>query len=321
MGKCAGINQRGSHLILLALLQVHRYKKHPQVPDPAECTLCRKMFFDRQMLENHTPTCNRKPITATGAHQQDQQQQHQQQQQQLQQQRGIFKHKTGDDDDDDEDDDQLLLLDDGAGVGGGAGAGAGEGVDSNGGGNNTVVAVGKAGKTGGTNSHSSTGTLKIRIPEVACTICGARFTDQEMFSKHIQRHEQELYVDNPLAAMFDDGPADAGQFQVERQNENGEYACDLCAKTFPQVIALKVHRKWHFRGDSKQVSFLGLCSEVNLISIQHHQLVMMTHPLKNRWIPYNTFVLSCLRTSRKKKKKTLTTKKQNNKKKKKKTFG
>lgn len=266
-----------AHLILkllLAFVQVHRYKKHPQVPDPAECSLCRKMFFDRQMLENHTPTCNRKPITVTGAHQQDQQtQQQQQQQHQLQQQRGIFKHKTGDDDEDDEDDDQLLLLDDGgggAGVGeGGAGAGAGEGVDSNGGGN-TVAAVGKAGKNAGTNSHS-TGTLKIRIPEVACTLCGARFTDQEMFSKHIQRHEQELYVDNPLAAMFDDGPADAGQFQVERQNENGEYACDLCAKTFPQVIALKVHRKWHFRGDSKQVSFLGLCSEVNLISIQHHQ--------------------------------------------------
>jgi len=49
---------------------VHRYKKHPQVPDPAECSLCRKVFFDRQMHDNHTPTCNRKPITSTGAHQQ-----------------------------------------------------------------------------------------------------------------------------------------------------------------------------------------------------------------------------------------------------------
>ncbi|XP_062141739.1 zinc finger protein hangover isoform X2 [Drosophila sulfurigaster albostrigata] len=214
-------------------LWVHRYKKHPQVPDPVECTLCRKMFFDRQMLDNHTPTCNRKPITATGAHQQDgQQQQHREQQQQ---QRGIFKHKTGDDDDEDEDDDQLLLLDDAPGTPATAAA----------------AATSAASAAGDSNATSMAG-IKIRIPEVACTICGARFTDQEMFSKHIQKHEQELYVDNPLAAMFDDGPADAGQFQVERQNENGEYACDLCAKTFPQVIALKVHRKWHFRGDSKQ---------------------------------------------------------------------
>lgn len=235
------------------------------------------------MLENHTPTCNRKPITATGAHQQDQQQQ-QQQQLQLQHQRGIFKHKTGDDDEDEDDDEQLLhqqmMLDDGNVAN-----------DGSNGGNTVVAAV-----TSNT-STINTSSFKIRIPEVACTICGARFTDQEMFSKHIQKHEQELYVDNPLAAMFDDGPADAGQFQVERQNENGEYACDLCAKTFPQVIALKVHRKWHFRGDSKQVSFLGLCSEVNL------NLNSNLDPNRYRSsdpFPPLTFVVCCLRTSRKK---------------------
>ncbi|XP_043657965.1 zinc finger protein hangover isoform X2 [Drosophila teissieri] len=209
-------------------LWVHRYKKHPQVPNPAECSLCRKVFFDRQMHDNHTPTCNRKPITSTGAHQQQDAQL--QQQQALQPaRRTVFRHKTGDDDDEDEDDEQQQLEERGNSDGNGTTAGVASG--------STVTA--------GTS-------LKIRIPEVACTICGARFTDQEHFSKHIQKHEQELYVDNPLAAMFDDGPADAGQFQVERQNENGEYACDLCAKTFPQVIALKVHRKWHFRGDSKQ---------------------------------------------------------------------
>ncbi|XP_017029977.1 zinc finger protein hangover isoform X1 [Drosophila kikkawai] len=214
-------------------LWVHRYKKHPQVPDPAECSLCRKIFFDRQMLDNHTPTCNRKPITSTGAHQQQQQQQLQQQdslqQQQAALQRAVFRHKTGDDDDEEDDGQQQQQL---------------EESDSNGGATASAAAAAVA--------ASAQAALKIRIPEVACTICGARFTDQEHFSKHIQKHEQELYVDNPLAAMFDDGPADAGQFQVERQNENGEYACDLCAKTFPQVIALKVHRKWHFRGDSKQ---------------------------------------------------------------------
>ncbi|KRK06450.1 zinc finger protein hangover isoform X2 [Drosophila yakuba] len=209
-------------------LWVHRYKKHPQVPNPAECSLCRKVFFDRQMHDNHTPTCNRKPITSTGAHQQQDAQL--QQQQALQPaRRTVFRHKTGDDDDEDDDDEQQQLEERGNSDGNGTTAGVASG--------STVTA--------GTS-------LKIRIPEVACTICGARFTDQEHFSKHIQKHEQELYVDNPLAAMFDDGPADAGQFQVERQNENGEYACDLCAKTFPQVIALKVHRKWHFRGDSKQ---------------------------------------------------------------------
>ncbi|XP_052850413.1 zinc finger protein hangover isoform X2 [Drosophila gunungcola] len=215
-------------------LWVHRYKKHPQVPDPAECSLCRKVFFDRQMHDNHTPTCNRKPITSTGAHQQQEPQLQQQQQQASLQpgRRTIFRHKTGDDEDEEEEEQDEQQLEDRA----------------NSDGNGTTVASGSATTVAAVVATS----LKIRIPEVACTICGARFTDQEHFSKHIQKHEQELYVDNPLAAMFDDGPADVGQFQVERQNENGEYACDLCAKTFPQVIALKVHRKWHFRGDSKQ---------------------------------------------------------------------
>ncbi|XP_037727571.1 zinc finger protein hangover isoform X2 [Drosophila subpulchrella] len=213
-------------------LWVHRYKKHPQVPDPAECSLCRKVFFDRQMHDNHTPTCNRKPITSTGAHQQQDAQLQQQQSSLQPARRTVFRHKTGDDEDEEEDDDQQQQQ-------------LEERANSDG---NGTVAAGMASGSVVTAATS----LKIRIPEVACTICGARFTDQEHFSKHIQKHEQELYVDNPLAAMFDDGPADAGQFQVERQNENGEYACDLCAKTFPQVIALKVHRKWHFRGDSKQ---------------------------------------------------------------------
>ncbi|XP_016924045.3 zinc finger protein hangover isoform X4 [Drosophila suzukii] len=213
-------------------LWVHRYKKHPQVPDPAECSLCRKVFFDRQMHDNHTPTCNRKPITSTGAHQQQDAQLQQQQASLQPARRTVFRHKTGDDEDEEEDDDQQQQqLDERA----------------NNDGNGTVAAA-----MASSSVVTAATSLKIRIPEVACTICGARFTDQEHFSKHIQKHEQELYVDNPLAAMFDDGPADAGQFQLERQNENGEYACDLCAKTFPQVIALKVHRKWHFRGDSKQ---------------------------------------------------------------------
>ncbi|SPP77645.1 blast:Zinc finger protein hangover [Drosophila guanche] len=206
-------------------LWVHRYKKHPQVPDPIECTLCRKVFFDHQMLDNHTPTCNRKPITATGAHQQELLTQANQSQG-----RAVFRHKTGDDDDEEDMQQHHQQQQD-----------AGDAVA-------TVTAATAA--AAATSSGGSS--KKMRIPEVACTICGARFTDQEHFSKHIQKHEQDLYVDNPLAAMFDDGPADAAQLKIEGQNENGEYACDMCTKTFPQVIALKVHHKWHFRGDSKQ---------------------------------------------------------------------
>lgn len=165
--------------------------------------MCKKVFFDNPMLENHIPTCNRKPITAnnndgTGGAAVQQ----------------FYKHKTGDDDDED--------------------------------GNDSRDA---------TSMLQSSTAPKIKIPEVACTICGARFSDQELFAKHIQKHEMELYTDNPLAAMFDTGPADPNQFFVDRMNDNGEYACDLCAKTFTQITALKLHRKWHFRGDNKQVSF------------------------------------------------------------------
>ncbi|XP_020715406.1 zinc finger protein hangover [Ceratitis capitata] len=192
-------------------LWVHRYKKHPQYPEPSECVLCKKVFFDNQMLENHIPTCNRKPITATGA---------------MAENAGpppVYKHKTGDDDDDASHDASGVIT-----------------TSALGGGELEITPI------------PASGGLKIKLPEVSCTICGQRFTDQELFSKHIQMHEMELYTDNPLAAMFDTGPADPNQFYLDRVNDNGEYACDLCNKTFTQMTALKVHRKWHFRGDSKQ---------------------------------------------------------------------
>lgn len=168
--------------------------------------MCKKVFFDTQMLEHHTPTCNRKPITGASMDGSGQP--------------TVYKHKTGDDEDE-EDDDQSHDADDNL----------------------------------ATNLKNSTNNMKIKLPEVACTICRARFTDQDLFAKHIQMHEMELYTDNPLAAMFDTGPADPNQFYMDRINDNGEYACDLCSKTFTQMTALKVHRKWHFRGDNKQVSF------------------------------------------------------------------
>uniref|UniRef100_A0A0A1X6T3 Zinc finger protein hangover n=1 Tax=Zeugodacus cucurbitae TaxID=28588 RepID=A0A0A1X6T3_ZEUCU len=191
-------------------LWVHRYKKHPQFPEPSECVLCKKVFFDSQMLENHIPTCNRKPINASGA---------------VAESAGpppIYKHKTGDDDDDASHDAGGVIT-----------------TSALGGGELEITPIPASG-------------MKIKLPEVACTMCGQRFTDQELFAKHIQMHEMELYTDNPLAAMFDTGPADPNQFYLDRVNDNGEYACDLCNKTFTQMTALKVHRKWHFRGDSKQ---------------------------------------------------------------------
>lgn len=171
------------------------------------------------MLENHVPICNRKPITATGAVAEN-----------ATPLNAFYRHKTGDDEDDDGSRD--IADDDGIPAG------------TLGGGEVEVTAIPAGG-----------GKLKIKLPEVACTICGQRFTDQELFAKHIQVHEMELYTDNPLAAMFDTGPADPNQFYLDRVNDNGEYACDICPKTFTQMTALKVHRKWHFRGDNKQVSF------------------------------------------------------------------
>lgn len=171
--------------------------------------MCKKVFFDAQMLEHHIPTCNRKPITQTVTEAAT----------------AVYKHKTGDDDEEADDEEQSR-----------------DAVEHS---------LAKAlNATAGSASN-----LKIKLPEVACTICSARFTDQDLFAKHIQMHEMELYTDNPLAAMFDTGPADPNQFYMDRMNDNGEYACDLCSKTFTQMTALKVHRKWHFRGDSKQVSF------------------------------------------------------------------
>lgn len=182
-------------------LWVHRYKKHPPVADPSECSICKKIFFDKQMLDNHTQSCaQRRAATSAAADTAS----------------PYFQHKTGDDD-------EMGDRTDAAGV-----------------------------MVPGTDVTISAVNMKIKLPEVSCTICAQKFTDQELFAKHIQMHEMELYTDNPLAAMFDTGPADPNQFYLDRVNDNGQYVCDICSKAFSQMTALKVHRKWHFRGDSKQ---------------------------------------------------------------------
>ncbi|XP_055910344.1 zinc finger protein hangover isoform X2 [Eupeodes corollae] len=180
-------------------LWVHRYKKHPPVADPSECGICKKIFFDKQMLENHAQSCAQKRAAANAAESAS----------------TYFQHKTGDDDEMSDKPD-------------------------------TISAIAE--------KSTASVNLKIKLPEVACTICAQKFTDQELFTKHIQMHEMELYTDNPLAAMFDTGPADPNQFYLDRVNDNGQYVCDICSKAFAQMTALKVHRKWHFRGDSKQTA-------------------------------------------------------------------
>lgn len=35
-------------------LWVHRYKKHPKVPDPSPCEICSRVFFDKMELYHHT---------------------------------------------------------------------------------------------------------------------------------------------------------------------------------------------------------------------------------------------------------------------------
>ncbi|XP_055371125.1 zinc finger protein hangover [Condylostylus longicornis] len=91
-----------------------------------------------------------------------------------------------------------------------------------------------------------------QIPQVPCTVCQIKFSDEEAFSKHMKIHEESFYTDNPLAAMFDTEPEDPDQVLQKRINENGEFVCDICPKTFQQLTALKVHRNWHFRSDGKQ---------------------------------------------------------------------
>lgn len=95
--------------------------------------------------------------------------------------------------------------------------------------------------------------FELLAPKVHCSVCNEEFTDQDLFDKHMEMHQIDLYSDNPLAAMFDTGPDDPNQYFMNRMSDNGAYTCDICPKTFPALTALKVHRNWHFRQDGKQI--------------------------------------------------------------------
>lgn len=104
--------------------------------------------------------------------------------------------------------------------------------------------------------------------ELSCHICHQRFHDKRVLSKHLRIHEQQkqsesLFSNSPLAAMLADttmsmeenGSTDYSYPSYKGQMVDGQYACDMCPKTFPLMTALKVHRGWHFRSpDGRQIT-------------------------------------------------------------------
>lgn len=91
-----------------------------------------------------------------------------------------------------------------------------------------------------------------QVPKVKCTMCEEKFSDHEVFAKHIETHQQDMYSDNPLAAMFGAGETKKNvKSYLQPINEFGEYSCDICHKTFPMLTSLKIHRNWHFRNDNR----------------------------------------------------------------------
>lgn len=116
--------------------------------------------------------------------------------------------------------------------------------------------------------------------QLSCHICSQRFHDKRVLSKHLRMHEQqkhnrsllqaaesvELFDNSPLAAMLADtsigggdennsSGADYNYPSYKGQMVDGQYACDMCPKTFPLMNALKVHRGWHFRSpDGRQIT-------------------------------------------------------------------
>lgn len=90
------------------------------------------------------------------------------------------------------------------------------------------------------------------VPQVKCTMCDEKFSDHEVFAKHIEMHQQDMFSDNPLAAMFGAGETKKNtKSYLLPINEFGEYSCDICHKTFPMLTSLKIHRNWHFRSDNR----------------------------------------------------------------------
>lgn len=100
--------------------------------------------------------------------------------------------------------------------------------------------------------------------QLNCHLCGQKFHDKRVLSKHLRLHEAtDTSFTDPLTSMLadqtstglDENGSDFIYPQYQGQMVDGEYACDMCPKTFPLMNALKVHRGWHFRSpDGRQVT-------------------------------------------------------------------
>ncbi|KAL5276891.1 hypothetical protein ACFFRR_002229 [Megaselia abdita] len=107
-------------------------------------------------------------------------------------------------------------------------------------------------RTGDEDEVEVIGDNERQLPQVKCTMCEEKFSDHEVFAKHIEMHQQDMYSDNPLAAMFGAGETKKNsKSYLQPINEFGEYSCDICHKTFPMLTSLKIHRNWHFRSDNR----------------------------------------------------------------------
>ncbi|XP_059615643.1 zinc finger protein hangover-like [Phlebotomus argentipes] len=98
----------------------------------------------------------------------------------------------------------------------------------------------------------------------SCHVCGRKFQDKSPLSKHLRIHEMEnsMFSSSLLVTALSDSleqqsdqPSNWGNSLL---NNDGEFSCDICPKTFSLLSALKVHRGWHFRSpDGRQVTDPG----------------------------------------------------------------
>lgn len=205
-------------------LHVHRMKKHPRIPNPSTCELCNKVFFDETELVCHLKTHSNEEVFFHLREKQKQLKQETTQSSQM---------------DDDDDDPEASSSDQAAAAAAAA----------------ALVAA----------AVSAPFPETIDEESLSCHICGQSFQDKRVLSKHLRMHENEAetLADNPLAAMLsdtqiggvDDNGSDYNYPTYQGQMVDGQYACDMCPKTFPVINALKVHRGWHFRSpDGRQVT-------------------------------------------------------------------
>uniref|UniRef100_A0A1B0DL91 C2H2-type domain-containing protein n=1 Tax=Phlebotomus papatasi TaxID=29031 RepID=A0A1B0DL91_PHLPP len=100
----------------------------------------------------------------------------------------------------------------------------------------------------------------------SCHVCGRKFQDKSPLSKHLRIHEMEnsMFSSSLLVTALSESleqqqqPEPQSNWGSSLLNNDGEFSCDICPKTFSLLSALKVHRGWHFRSpDGRQVTDPG----------------------------------------------------------------